>query len=98
MFSRRQWPGMAALVVSQRMTRPPGRVRYDVLAARVGEILHYVWDPIGVVRYPQARDEYDNYVPQVVEMLLQEKTADDIAMHLSRIETERMGLSATSTA
>ena len=74
------------------MSRSPSRIRYDVLAARVGEILHYVWDPIGVAGLPEARDEYDSYVPLVVKMLIEGKKEEEIAQHLFSIEEGNMGL------
>jgi hypothetical protein len=58
------------------------------------EVLHYVWDPIGVAGHPQARDEYDSYVPGVVSLLFSNASASKIANHLTRIATESMGLSA----
>lgn len=58
----------------------------------VDEVLHYVWDPIGVSRLPQARDEYHAYLPQVFGMLQEGAQASEIARHLSQITTERMGL------
>jgi hypothetical protein len=76
------------------MSRSPERARYDVIAERVGEILHYVWDPIGVSGVPQARDEYDSYVPLVAQMLMEGKKEEEIARHLHRVEGETMGLSA----
>ena len=60
----------------------------------VDEVLHYVWDPIGVSRLPQARDEYHPYLPQVFGMLQDGAEASEIARHLSQITTERMGLAA----
>lgn len=65
---------------------------------RVDEILHYIWDPIGVAGAPGARDEYDAYVPTLVKMLFDGATADQVADYLGRIESESMGLSMTSTA
>lgn len=59
----------------------------------VDEVLHYVWDPIGVSSVPQARDEYHGYLPLVFDMVRKGDSASDIACHLSRIATERMGLS-----
>lgn len=59
---------------------------------RTDEVLQYVWDPIGVAGVPQARDEYDAYVPQVFAMLIEEKGEEEIAAYLTRIEEERMGL------
>jgi hypothetical protein len=69
---------------------------YARVYRRVDEILHYVWDPIGVAGAAGARDEYDGYVPQVVAMLFEGCTADAIASHLSTIETESMGLSRSA--
>jgi hypothetical protein len=68
---------------------------YAPLSRRVGELLHYVWDPIGVSGIAEARDEYDTYVPQVVQMLLGNKTEDEIARHLHYIQGDRMGLTVS---
>jgi hypothetical protein len=35
------------------------------LLTRINEVLHYIWDPIAVRGEPNARDEYDSYVPPV---------------------------------
>jgi hypothetical protein len=78
------------------MSRTPERLHYDFVATRVGEILHWDWDPIGVAGVPQARDEYDSYVPQVVQMLIDGKKKEEIARHLYQIETESMGLTKGS--
>jgi len=78
------------------MSRSPERFRFDAIAARVGEILYYIWDPIGVSGLPQARDEYDSYVPVIVKMLISKKGKDDIALHLYQIEKDFMGLSVGS--
>jgi hypothetical protein len=55
------------------------------LFQRCGEVLHYIWDPIGVAGIPQARDEYDSYVPQVVGRVRSSATPEEIASHLNRI-------------
>lgn len=59
---------------------------------RVDEILHYLWDPIGVAGAPGARDEYDSYVPTVVKMLFEGSDAEAIALYLHRVEVESMEL------
>ena len=59
----------------------------------VDEVLHYVWDPIGVSSVPQARDEYQAYLPLVFNMVRQGEPASDIARYLSGITSEKMGLS-----
>ena len=58
------------------------------------EVLHYVWDPIGVAGHPQARDEYDSYVPGVVALLLSDAGATVIADHLSQITCDAMEIGA----
>jgi len=64
----------------------------NLLAQRVGEVLHYVWDPIGVSGTPQARNEYDMYVLSVVSLLENRASASDIAKHLNSIAVDQMGL------
>ena len=65
-----------------------------LLTRRVDEVLHYLWDPVGVARCPQARDEYDAYVPGVVALLRQDTATSVLAEHLVRIERSRMGLAS----
>lgn len=60
----------------------------------VDEVLHYIWDPIGVSGVPQARDEYDGYAPHVFGMLRNNASEQAIADYLGNIIAERMGLSA----
>jgi hypothetical protein len=51
------------------------------------------WDPIGVKEYPEAADEYDGYIGGVYGLLSRGATDQELADHLSKIETEHMGLS-----
>ena len=41
----------------------------DELLMRVDEVLHYLWDPIGVSDFPEARDEYTSYAGVVFSLL-----------------------------
>jgi hypothetical protein len=34
------------------------------LYRRIDEVVHYLWDPIGVSDVPEARDEYHSYLPE----------------------------------
>ena len=61
------------------------------------EVLHYVWDPIGVAGTPEARDEYDSYMPHVFSMLIQDAPSAEIAQFLVTTETEAMGLSGSES-
>ena len=63
------------------------------LYRRTDEVLHYVWDPIGVSRHPAARDEYYGYLPKVFELLKQDASASEIEAHLEQISSGHMGLS-----
>jgi hypothetical protein len=58
----------------------------------VGEVLHYIWDPIGVAGVPQARDEYHGYVGPLVALLRSGASNAEISVHLERIVVDRMGL------
>lgn len=60
----------------------------------VDEVLHYVWDPIGVAGTPQARDEYYGYLPRVFALVRDCANESAIAEELSSIATQRMGLLA----
>jgi hypothetical protein len=59
----------------------------------VDEVLHYLWDPIGINSVPQARDEYHGYLPKVFGMLREGADESQIAAYLTTVTTERMGLS-----
>ena len=63
----------------------------------VGEVLHYIWDPIGVAGVPQARDEYDGYVDQVCSLLWRGASNAQLAQHLVQIADEHMGLTDTES-
>lgn len=59
------------------------------LEMAVSEILHYMWDPIGVNVIPPARDEYETYTSEILKMLEEPLTSvEDIAHYLYVIETE----------
>ena len=68
---------------------------YAVVHERADEILQYVWDPIGVGQIPEARDEYSSYVPQVVRLLMEEKSQQDLVRYLHDVESGHMGMSVT---
>ena len=62
------------------------------LYRRCDEVLHYLWDPIGVSDAPGARDEYESYLPEVFKLLIDGAGQDRIVDYLVRVETESMGL------
>lgn len=66
------------------------------LLKRCDEVLHYVWDPIGVSGAPGARDEYDSYLPQVFARVRDNVDAKEIAKFLTEVETRSMGLRAST--
>ena len=69
------------------------RTKDEIYRGAVDEILHYMWDPIGVAGIPAARDEYTNYVGEVVEMVSKGSNLESIAQLLNNIAVQRMGLS-----
>ncbi len=58
----------------------------------ISEVLHYIWDPIGVSGVPEARDEYDAYVNDVLSLLRSNATESQMVDYLVEIETYGMGL------
>jgi hypothetical protein len=68
----------------------------NLLRKRIDEVLHYMWDPIGVAGTPEARDEYDSYVPRLYGMLLQGVKEKEISDYLTQIETESMGMTVSA--
>lgn len=66
-----------------------------MLHRRIGEVLHYVWDPIGVAAVPQARDEYDSYIAPVFALLNAGASEAEICTYLDRLATDWMGLGDT---
>jgi len=65
------------------------------LYQRTDEVLHYLWDPIHVSGIPQARDEYQSYLPQVFSLVTRCASSAEIADCLTSIERDQMGLSIT---
>ena len=61
---------------------------------RCDEVLHYIWDPIGVAGSPGARDEYQSYLPQVFARVRDGAEPEEIVAHLVEIEEHRVGLKA----
>ena len=62
------------------------------LYKRTDEVLHYIWDPIGVSGEPFARDEYWAYLPQVFNMVLNDKPKEIIVSYLLTVVKDNMGL------
>lgn len=65
--------------------------RTRLLNRRVSEVLHYIWDPIGVADVPEARDEYDDYVPEVVRLAMTNDRVGIIS-YLEHTSSITMGL------
>lgn len=64
------------------------------LLQRIDEVLHYRWDPLGVSDTPEARDEYESYVPRVFQLLKATTDGNDVADYLHWTNTEQMGVGA----
>jgi len=63
------------------------------LYRRCDEVLHYIWDPIGVAGAPGARDEYQGYLPHVFSLVQNDAKPQEIAEYLNRFVAESMTLS-----
>lgn len=63
-----------------------------LLLSRVDEVLHYLWDPIGVRGVPQARDEYSSYAGHVFSLIHHGAAEQEIIEYLRKIRIEHMGI------
>ncbi len=79
------------------MTRNKLEAKEKELWTRVDEVLHYLWDPIGISDAPQARSEYSSYLPQVFKRVLNQDSKESTAKYLVSIETDFIGLSGNKT-
>ncbi len=70
----------------ERMTE-----KQEDLYKSVDDILWNDWDPIGV-NDVAPRDEYQSYVPEIFSLLIQNRTDEEIADRLYKIETETIGV------
>ncbi|MES9924910.1 MAG: hypothetical protein ABW152_12500 [Candidatus Thiodiazotropha endolucinida] len=60
----------------------------------IDEILWKDWDPIGVNDAPEARDEYQSYLPDIFRLAVEGKDARHIASSLIATVEGNIGLSA----
>ncbi len=67
---------------------PPDQME---LYRRTDEVLHYIWDPIGIAGTPEARDEYYGYLPTVFSLLLK-GDRQAIQDYLNDVTVRRMEL------
>ncbi len=81
--------GIVTEIIDSDMSKPTTQKK---LYSDIDEILWNEWDPIGVNEHPEARDEYQSYVPRVFSLKLKGGTAQQIADCLIKIEREEMGL------
>lgn len=69
-----------------------------ILYSRIDEILFYKWDPIGVSDSNWPRDEYKLYVNKVLDLAVNNTTAQPLAEYLTYLSTEVIkALSVIST-
>ena len=62
------------------------------LYKRCDEVLHFLWDPVGVSGHPSSRDEYYGYIPAIFELVKNDAAAEDIVHALNNLESDQMGL------
>jgi hypothetical protein len=61
------------------------------LYQRLDEVIHYIWDPIGISNHPEARDEYHPYLPEIyARVKVGEKHS--IIEYMEWVVTDSMGM------
>lgn len=66
--------------------------RQKELYQRIDEVVHYIWDPIGINGAPEARDEYYSYLPEISRIVEDSNDENQIEKYLKKVQTESMGL------
>jgi hypothetical protein len=66
---------------------------FSTLEGFVRLVLLVDWDPIGILGYTGAMDEYDSYAGDICRLLQEGATRDMLIDHLDRLEKQWMGLS-----
>ena len=79
------------------MERAIDKDRLRRLKLELRRTLMQLWDPIGVKDDPMAADEYDMYLGEIYGLLSRHVTDVEMAEHLRKIETERMGFAEQQT-
>ena len=74
------------MLVSSRLSK-----RDLELLQAVDEVLHDLWDAIGVSSYPGARNEYQSYAQVVFGKLHHGADAAEISAYLTAVATTQMG-------
>ena len=68
------------------------RKAYEVHVDAIRQILLHDWDPIGVGDDPDARDEYDFYIPRLYRLMVLGASRQAVARYLRNVERLEMGL------
>ncbi len=64
---------------------------FSTLHGFVRLVLLIDWDPIGILGYSSAMDEYDSYANDICRLIQEGATRDMLVAHLDRIEKHPMG-------
>lgn len=65
-----------------------------LLYKKIDDILWFDWDPIGINDLAK-RDEYQGYVPEILELVKAKAERQEIANRLHKLEMGNMGMSGT---
>lgn len=66
------------------------KITFGHLRDYVRAVLFFEWDPIGVNDDAAAYDEYHSYADVVVSMLINGKSAKEVADYLFKVQEERI--------
>ena len=58
----------------------------------IDEILWNDWDPIGINLLPSSRDEYQDYIPVIFNLVMKNVTRLELEQYLDDVVKNRMGL------
>ena len=62
------------------------------LSRAIDEVLHYLWDPMGVAGIPESRAAYTSYVPELLDLLQAQAPRRLLAAYLTQIAWNPIGV------
>jgi hypothetical protein len=57
-------------------------INLKTLFERIDEVLFYMWDPLRMSYEPACRDEYTSYVDDILNILIQKISAEEISQQV----------------
>ena len=65
---------------------------YDAMFLRIKKTLVTSWDPIAICSEAGAQDEYDSFIPTILDLMNKGANPEVLSLYLQKIESDDFGL------